>query len=119
MNAPRVPPAIQDCHTLLEWLIPQLDQFPRRRRFTLGERIESLLLEVLQALIEAAYQRDDAEGLRRANLKLDVVRHLWRLSFRLRAVSSKSYEYGSRRFTELGRQIGGWQRHRSGQVKSA
>ena len=119
MKAARVPPAIQDCHTLLEWLIPQLDKFPRRRRFTLGERIESLLLEVLQALIEAAYQRDDAEGLRQANLKLDVIRHLWRLSFRLQAVSSKSYEYGSRQFTDLGRQIGGWRRCRSGQARSA
>jgi hypothetical protein len=35
-----VPQAVQSCHDLLLWVIPQLDKFPRVRRFTLGERIE-------------------------------------------------------------------------------
>ena len=42
-----VPKAVQDCHDLLRWLIPHLDQFPRARRFTLGERLEGGLLDVL------------------------------------------------------------------------
>ena len=32
-----LPKVIDDCHELLKWLIPLLDQFPRARRFTLGE----------------------------------------------------------------------------------
>jgi hypothetical protein len=36
-----LPQAVQSCHELLLWLIPQLDTFPRARRFTLGERIET------------------------------------------------------------------------------
>ena len=46
--ASSVPQAVQSCHELLLWLIPQLDKFPRVRRFTLGERIEAGLLEVLE-----------------------------------------------------------------------
>ena len=38
MMASSVPQAVQSCHELLLWLIPQLDKFPRVR-FTLGERI--------------------------------------------------------------------------------
>ena len=53
----RSPQAVVACHQLLLWLVPQLDKFPRARRFTLGERIESGLLEVLERLIEAAYSR--------------------------------------------------------------
>ncbi|PCJ12000.1 MAG: hypothetical protein COB04_18360 [Gammaproteobacteria bacterium] len=53
---PVKPQAVQDCHLLLEWLIPLLDKFPRNRRFTLGERIESGLLEVLENLIQALVQ---------------------------------------------------------------
>jgi len=45
-NTPR---AVEACHELLLWLIPLLDQFPRSRRFTLGERIEKLLLSVLES----------------------------------------------------------------------
>jgi hypothetical protein len=40
MNPPqhdRTPQAVRDCHELLAWMIPQLDRFPRSRRFTLGE----------------------------------------------------------------------------------
>ena len=56
--------AVEDCHVLLLWLLPHLDQSPRQRRFTLGDRIETELLDVLGA---AAYTRHaDTEGLRRA-----------------------------------------------------
>ena len=40
MTPATVPQAVQSCHELLLWLIPQLDKFPRVRQFTLGERIE-------------------------------------------------------------------------------
>ena len=36
---PSVPQAVQSCHELLLWLIPQLDKFPRVRRFTLARII--------------------------------------------------------------------------------
>ncbi len=105
----KLPKAVQDCHELIAWVIPQLDKFPRLRRFTLGERIETGLLEVLEWLVEAAYSRSKAEVLRRANLRLDRVRHLWRLGHELKAVSGKSYAYGAKLMEALGRQIGGWQ----------
>ncbi len=48
--AATTPKAIDDCHELLLWIIPQLDKFPRDRRFTLGERIETGVLDVLARL---------------------------------------------------------------------
>lgn len=50
--SPMVPQAVQSCREL--WLILQLDKFPRVRRFTLGERLEDRLLEVLELFVEAA-----------------------------------------------------------------
>ncbi|WP_454064313.1 hypothetical protein [Candidatus Nitrospira salsa] len=61
-----VPQAVQSCHEPLLRLIPQLDKFPRARRFTLGERLETGLLNVLELLVVAAYSRDKAEILKRA-----------------------------------------------------
>lgn len=106
------PHAVQSCHDLLAWIIPQLDKFPRVRRFTLGERIESGLLEVLERLIEAAYSRapTKTDALQRANLRLDVVRHLWRVSHALKSLPTKQYAHGASLLEELGRQIGGWRR---------
>ena len=82
--AESTPKAIDDCHELLLWMIPQLDKFPRSRRFTLGERIESGLLDVLEALTAAAYGQDKRGWLDQANRRINFVRHLWRLAFELR-----------------------------------
>ena len=54
MSSATVPQAVQVCHELLLWVIPQLDRFPRARRFTLGERIETGLLEVSESLVGVA-----------------------------------------------------------------
>ena len=108
MTPATVPQAVQSCHELMLWLIPQLDKFPRVRRFTLGERIESGLLEVLELLVEAAYTRNKDTSLRRANLKLEVVRHLWRLAHELKVTATRQYEHGARLLDDLRRQIGGW-----------
>ncbi len=103
-----VPPAVQLCHELLAWLIPLLDQFPRSRRFTLGERLESGLLFVLENLVDAAYARDKREALARANRRLAVTRHLWRLCLELQVIGIKRYEHGAKLMLALGAQIGGW-----------
>jgi hypothetical protein len=97
---------------LLLWLIPQLDKFPRLRRYTLGERLETGLLEVLELVVEAAYSRGNAKpaALQRANLRLEVLRHLWRLAHELQTISTRRYEHGAGLIDDLGRQVGGWLR---------
>ncbi len=104
----KLPQVVQDCHDLLIWLIPQLDKFPRNRRFTLGERIESRLLEILELLVAAAYSRNKQAILHKANLRMAVVRHLWRMTHELRVISTKRYAYGAKLLESLGKQIGGW-----------
>lgn len=103
-----LPKAVQDCHNLLIWLIPHLDSFPRNRRFTLGERLESGLMEILELLVEAAYTRNKRDVLKRANLRLAVVRHLWRIAHELKTVPTKRYAHGAKLLEDLGKQIGGW-----------
>jgi hypothetical protein len=106
--ADTTPQAVQAAHEILLWMIPQLDKFPRVRRYTLGERLESVLLEVLELTVEAAFAHHKRAALERANLRLETARHLWRLAFELEAVAGKSYEHGARLMDELGRQLGGW-----------
>lgn len=103
-----LPKAVQDCHNLLLWLIPLLDNFPRNRRFTLGERLEAGLIEILELLVEAACAKTKHEALRRANLRLAVVRHLWRMAHELQIISTKRYAHGAKLLEDLGKQIGGW-----------
>ena len=55
MHQDKQPKAVLDCHNVLLYVIPQLDKFPRNRRFTLGDKIEKTLLTILEALVDAAF----------------------------------------------------------------
>ena len=90
----QLPQAVESCRQLIKWLIPKIDQFPRKRRFTLGERLESHSLMVLEHLVKAAFSARKTEALESASDKLNVLRHLWRLVYELKAVAHKSYESG-------------------------
>ena len=105
-----LPQVIDDCHELLKWLIPVLDKFPRSRRFTLGERLESGLLAVLEECVDAAYSKHKRAQLSAANRRLSSVRHLWRLAYELRVIPRNRYFYGSERLVDIGTQIGAWQK---------
>ena len=50
-------------------MVPELDGFPRVRRYTLGAQLETRLLSVLERLVEAAYTREKRAALARANLE--------------------------------------------------
>lgn len=90
------PRAVQDCHKLIVWMIPQLDKFPRSRRFTLGERLENRLLLVLELLVYATYSpQNRAASLQRANRHLAIARHLWRMAFELKCVARNIYGHPS------------------------
>lgn len=109
-----IPQAVQSCHELLLWMIPHLDKFPRARRFTLGERLETGLLTVLELVVEASYTHKKLALLQQANVKLEVVRHLWRLAHELKVMATRQYEHGAKLIDDLGRQIGGWLRSQGG-----
>lgn len=104
------PKAVEDCRDILLWLIPHLDKLPKNRRYTIGEKLENRLLNVLENLVAATYSSNKRPQLQKANLDLEISRHLWRLCHDFRVISHKSYAHGSKLMIELGKQIGGWYR---------
>ena len=95
-------------HDLLVYLVPQLAKFPRDQKFLLADRIESKVLDVQERCLRAYYSRDKRGHLIEANMGLEIIRHLVRLSHDLRLMSPKSYEHVSMRVDGIGRMIGGW-----------
>ncbi|MCP4379508.1 MAG: diversity-generating retroelement protein Avd [bacterium] len=92
----------------LKWLLPQLENFPKRVRFTLANRLDNLALDLVEDLIEARYTHDKQPILRRANLRLEKLRVLLRISYEQRYLSYNSYEHATRAVNEVGRMLGGW-----------
>lgn len=102
------PIVITRLYDLILWTIPQLDKFPRNHKFTIGDRIESLLLEILELLIEAAYTHKKNIALNEANIKLEKLRFMIRISKDLRLLGIKQYQFAAKQIDEIGKQIGGW-----------
>ena len=42
-------PALGSWYRFLPWLVPTLERFPRRQKFLLGDRIQSIALDILLA----------------------------------------------------------------------
>ena len=100
--------AITKLYDLLLWMIPKLEKFPRSQKFVLGDRMETLMLDILELLIEAAYSKKKQAVLRSANLKLEQLRYLVRLSKDLKLLNLKAYEFSARAIDGVGTSVGGW-----------
>lgn len=113
-----MPPAVavQKAYDLVLWLMQRIERFPRGYRFTVGDRLATAALELLENLVAAAYTRDKRALLEAANLRLHRVRILVRLGKDLKLLSLGSYEYAAEQADEVGRLLGGWLRSRRGEA---
>jgi hypothetical protein len=52
---------VEKAYDFLLWLLPKVQKFPRSFRFTVGDRTVNVGLDLLLALVEAAYSTDKGE----------------------------------------------------------
>lgn len=98
----------------LDWLLQATEKFPKSARFSFASRIDNLALDVAEDIVEARYSSEKGGILRRANLRLEKMRILVRLSHRRRYLSNAGYEHAARRLDEAGRMLGGWSKQAAG-----
>jgi hypothetical protein len=109
-SARQTGPALEAMYRFLLWLVPTVEKFPRSQKFLLGDRIQATALDVLERLIEATYTRGRQPILAAANLGIEKLRLLFRLSFDLKFLDMRRYEHAARSVDEIGRMIGGWRK---------
>ncbi len=90
-------------HTLaydfLLYLIPQLAKYPRDQKFNLGDRIQNLTHDILDDFITAYFSKistEKIERLRKANVKLELLRYAVRTSHDLKCINNEKYGVISR-----------------------
>jgi len=87
-----------------------LKTFPRSDRYSLGQKCEHYILEILESIILASQlsKNEKLPILEKASLKLNVLRILIRLAKEIKALDNKKYLASQRRLDEIGRMLGGW-----------
>ena len=61
-NSRRTGAAVEAHYRFLAWLVPTIEKFPKSHKFTVGDRIEIIALDVLEALIDATYTKELCAG---------------------------------------------------------
>ena len=95
-NSRRTGAALEAHYRFLAWLIPAVEKFPKSHKFTIGDRIQTIALDVLEALVEATYTKERGQHLRRANLGIEKLRLLLRLAADLTMLDRRRYERSAR-----------------------
>jgi hypothetical protein len=105
-------PLFVKTYDLLLWLMPQTLKFPKHQRFALAQRLQDAGLDfyalILKARKVAGHQR--RETLVLADVELDKLRLLLRLSHELELLSHGQYEHVSRMVVEVGNLLGAWRK---------
>ncbi len=87
-----------------------LVHFPKKDRYTLGQRGENALLDLLEAIIQASQtsKTDKLPILQKASIKLDQMKVFVRLYKDLKILDSKKYLSLESNLQEIGKMLGGW-----------
>lgn len=83
---------------------------PRNHRYSLGVRIDTLCIEIIEAISAAAFlpKSDKPPYLRLAIRKLDTLKLLLQILWETKSIDTKKYIAISTKFDEIGRMLGGW-----------
>lgn len=101
---------LRKTYDFILYLIPQLNKFPRHQKFLLADRIENMILDILENYITAYYSKAENKRivLVENNLKLEKMRFLIRLSHDMHFFSHQKYGVISGFIDEIGKMTGGW-----------
>lgn len=104
----KITPVVEKHYQLVLWMLPKIANFPKDQRFLLADRIEKILLDILEMLIEAVYSRNKKELLIKVNLKLDLLRFMMRIAKDMKYVNLSAYDFFCQSSIEVGKMVGGW-----------
>lgn len=87
---------------------------PKIHRYTLGQKIDNLLVESIEAVIIAGFlpRNEKLPYIRLAIRKIDTIKIFFLMLWETKSLENKKYIAISEKVSEVGRMLGGW----SGQI---
>ena len=87
-----------------------LPHFPKTSRYTLGSKIDSLFVEIVEFSVTASYLNRGQKFpyVQKAVLKLDILKFFLQVSWKIKALDNKKFIMLSEKLDEIGKMLGGW-----------
>lgn len=88
------------------------DTFPKKSRYTLGDKIDRYFLDILELLHIATYQKpqDKITTLSKGILRLDSLKFFLMIAWETKLLDTNKYSILSEHLHELGKMVGGWKK---------
>ncbi len=106
------PPLFTRWEMAMNWLLDTVEKFPKNSRFTVGQRIINVSLDIMELLIEARYaqkgKKEKIEYLHKINIALDKLRIFMRIAENRKYLSQKQIAFIFQELFEIGSLLGGW-----------
>jgi len=96
----------------LAWYL-RCQTIPKKDRFTIGQKAENTLLEIMTLVVSAYHTKDSVrkrEILSQINIKVEGIKILFRLAKNVKAIEQRPYIDYESRLQEIGKMLGGWMR---------
>ncbi len=89
-----------------------LPHVPKSSRYTIGEKIDALLVAATELILTASYlgREQKLPYVQRAAIKIDMVKFFLQILWEIKAMDTKRYIAFSEKYSEIGRMLGGWAR---------
>jgi len=103
-------PLLEKCKRAYLIWFGYLQTIPKAHRYSLGARIDSLFIEIIEAISSAIYlsRTEKLPYVRLAIRKLDTMKILLMLLWEMKSLDNKKYLALSVLLDEIGRMLGGW-----------
>jgi len=89
-----------------------IPHFPKYSRYTLGAKIDSLIMEIAELIFTASRLNKNLKipYIQKAVSKLDLLKFFLQISWEIKSLDNKKYIILSEHLEEIGKMLGGWQR---------
>lgn len=82
--------------------------FPKTKRYTLGQKLDNLNLEIFELLFSIPSSQNKTATLQQISIKLDLLKILLRLAKDSQSLKDKNYLELQTILQEIGKMLGGW-----------
>lgn len=109
-----LPEVVDRVHALWVWLDGRVVDFPAHARSLLGARVLATVLDLLDLVLQAAYEVRTSATLpallRQGNQRVALLRFLLRGARERRYLSTEQHAWAAERLDAIGRSLGAWER---------
>lgn len=104
------PPLFTVWEEFCGWTFDRTAGIPKSQRFTFGQKLDAMSMEVLLLITKCIYSREKIPLLEEINLMLEQLRVLWRMVQKRLWISLSQLDFAQSKLDEAGRMVGGWLR---------